>query len=155
GVDELGQAEVGDLGDVVVQPRRASGARALALRWRVAAEREQDVGRLQVAVDDTALVRLLHGASQRGDEGGGIGAGYGPRAFPQPASQRRPRTVGGYQEGYRPCLARFINRDNVGMLQAGGGLCLAAEALAPTRRDEDLGPRHFQGHVAVQERVMS
>ena len=47
-----GQAKVGDL-------RRAVGG-------------EQDVGRLQIAVNDPALVRHLHGFSQRDQQHGGL-----------------------------------------------------------------------------------
>ena len=52
GLDALGEAEVGDVGD-------AGGV-------------DQNVGRLQVAVQDTVLVGVLDGAGDGGEVAGGV-----------------------------------------------------------------------------------
>jgi hypothetical protein len=127
-VEALGQAEVGDLGDTV-------GV-------------QQDVGRLQVAVDDPLLVRRVDGAGQGLHQPGGV-PGRQRRAL---EALRQAAAVHILQGEVRaaPGLADLEDLDNVGVLQPGHRLRLPPEAgqvLLPGvgARQEDL-----EGHDAAE-----
>ena len=130
-VEVFGQAEVGDL--------------------RLAVGRQQDVGRFQVAVDDAALVGVLHRAGQFLHELGGL------RRTP-----RRPVPLAGeaaalhvLQRNERPALvfSYFVDLHNVRMVEPGDGLAFRPEAR-PLLVQGVLGRQdHFQGHDAPQRQV--
>ena len=104
-VENLGQAEVGELG-------RAVG-------------RQEDVRRLEVAVDHAVAVRLLDAASQQLDEPGGL-AGR-PATAVEPGGEIAAVEV--FQDEIRvPVLiAQAVNLDDVGVMEPGDRLAFGAE----------------------------
>ena len=123
-VELLGQAEVGDLGRAVLG--------------------QQHVGRLQVAVDD-ALARgppawpapasRPAGAASRG------GSGVPPSFFVQAAAGAELQR----EERQAVVLADLVDLHDVGMLQAGDGLGLGAEAGQFRAAGVAAGQDHLQG----------
>ena len=113
-VQHLGQAEVGDLG-------RAVG-------------RQQDVGRLQVAVHDPQPVRLGHRAGQLFDQAGR------PLRRPGGAVELPVQAAAGHvlqlEEGQAVGLADVVDLDDVRVLEPGDRLGLGQEA------GDGLGRRH-------------
>ena len=93
---------------------------------------EQDVGRLEVAVDDAAPVGGVDGAGQRLDQRGapGAAAAASPRSF-----WARLPPLDEFQREERPAvvLADLVDLHDVGVLQAGDGLGLGPEAGAARR----------------------
>ncbi len=94
-----GQAEVGQLGD---------GPRAAPRRAR-----EQDVGGLEVAVDDPQGVGLGHRIRQVSGRLRGLARGREPRA--DPVLERAAVDPLHDQEGQAPGLPGAVNLDDVGM----------------------------------------
>ena len=88
---------------------------------------EQDVGRLEVAVDDALLVGGVHGPGQRLDQRGGLGRAA---AACRPAAAARLPPVDELQREERQAvvLADLVDLDDVGVLQPGDRLGLGAEA---------------------------
>ena len=142
GADVLGEAEVGDFRDG--RPPVPGVDRALS---GVGLVGKEDVGRLQVAMDDPGLVRRVDRPGDRLDQGGGL-AGR-PRGLAEPLGQRPPLDVLHREEGPAETLADLIDLDDVGMLEAGQALPLHEEAeqvfgAAP------VGQHHLQRHHPVR-----
>ena len=110
----LGLAEVGQVGAAEVAELGVAGGV------------EEDVGRLDVAVDDAALVR----GAQRGEQI--------ERQPPAGRRRQRPRAPRAARRASRPVISsntnsperrlRVVQRDDVGVAQPPGGLGLAREA---------------------------
>ena len=127
-LDPLGQAEVGDL--------------------RLALPVEQDVGRLEVAVDDAALVGVVDGLGHLGHQPGRLA--------------RRQRAVGGLlgqaaalDEAHAEVvlalvLADLVDRHDVGVVEVGGRLGLDVEPLDVGLGGELAGQDHLQGDRPVE-----
>ncbi len=130
-VQVLGQAEVGDLG-------RAVGG-------------EQDVGRLQIPVDDTALVGAMDRAGQKGRSPGGV-----PGRL-RTAVETLGQAVAGHElhreEGSALPGADLVDLDNVGVLEPGDQAGFGFEAgQRPGRRVRPVA-QHLQGHDALEGEV--
>ena len=105
-VEALGQAKVGDLGGPI--------------------GREQHVGRLQVAMDHLGLMRRVHGAGQDSTSS----AAARPSGVPvQLAVEAAAGAKLQGEEGRALVLADLVDLHDVGVLQAGDGLGLDAEAV--------------------------
>ena len=126
GVEDLGQAEVGDLG-------RSVGV-------------EQDIGRLEVAVDDPLVVGLGDRAGQDLDQPGGLRGG--PRRAVQLPVEAAARQVLQLEEGQAARLADMVDLDDAGVPEAGDRLGLGAEP----RRGRRAGVRPGQDHLQAQGR---
>ena len=124
----LGQAEVGDL-------RRAVGV-------------EQDVGRLQVAVDDPDAVDRADGAGERGHQLGGL-AGRHRRAG-QPLGERAPLEHLEREVRHAADLAHLVDLDDVGMLHPGDDLGLDAESPELLGVDVEVAPDHLEGDRSLE-----
>jgi hypothetical protein len=127
-LEEPGQAEVRDL-----QPA-GGGA--------------EDVGGLEVAVDDAALVGRLHRPGQGLDPGGGLEGGLGPAGGV--VGQGAAVEVLEGEIGLTLVLADLVDGDDIGVLQAGDGLRLRLEAGAADGLGEPAGQHHLEGHQAAQ-----
>ena len=128
---------------------------------------EENVRRLDVAVQDAALMRVMHCARELRNEAGG--------AF---AIKRRRDALGRWRRGgvlasrsSMPCqpireaaaldqlhakevpsivFADFVNRNDVGMVQAGDGFCFDAEAFEEIRRSKFPGEDELDGDHTIQ-----
>ena len=125
------QPEIGDLG-------RAVGG-------------EQDVGRLQIAVHDPALVGRLHGLGQRGQQRGRL-AGRLRRAR-QGLGQAAP--LDELHGEVRPALvvAHVVDLDDVRVPQARHRLRFALEPRPLVRPGVGAGEQHLEGDEAVEPQV--
>ncbi len=102
-----------DVGDPEVGHQRAA-----------AAVLQQDVLRLQVAVDDALRVRVAHGPGHVAQHPGRPGRGERARGA-DPVCQRLPVHVGHGEEDERAHLVHGEDGDDVGMRQLGRGARLA------------------------------
>ena len=109
---------------------------------------QEDVTRLQVAVDDPAVVGRLDGLSQRGDERRGPAGGEG--------SDRKPLgETSPFDELHREVrspvvVADVVDLHDVGVSQARGGLGLALESLPFVGSGKVAGQQHLDGDRAVK-----
>ena len=120
GVEELGQAEVADLGDPV-------GG-------------QEDVAGLEVAMDDPGLVGGVHGAGEGLDQRGGLARGHG--LLGQPLG--KAAAFGEFEREIRSIvvLADGVDGDDVRMTQPGDGVGLGLESLdLVLSRELSLGNR--------------
>ncbi len=133
-VEGAGDAEVGDLH----RPVRA----------------DQDVGRLDVAVDEPGGVGE--------PEGGGDLGGYLRRLLrrevavgAQDVGQRAPIDVLHGDEVRRGVLAPVEHVDDVGVVEVGRRLGLTAETLDEVRVNGELGEQHLDRDLAVEQPVVA
>ena len=130
-----GQAEVADLRH---RTRHRAGRLLIGVRLH------QDVGRLQVAMDDALPMRHVDRAGQRLDQPRRLPGRPGVAADPVgqgPAADPLHR-----QEGVAVMDPHLVDLHDVGVLDAGGQLRLAAEPLPLGFRREAAGQDHLQGH---------
>ena len=136
-----------DIGDRARQLRDAE-----IQHFRPALRRDDDIGRLEVAMDDAALVRFFesggHVAGKRDD------LSLGQRPGGDALGERRSRDVLHDEEVDPVGAVEVVNGGDVGVVQARQGLRFAAES--PPRRFVAQHPRrqHLDGDVAVEVRVV-
>ena len=146
-VQLLGQAEVGDLGLVTfVVPRLVGTAQRDGLR--TVAGNQEHVGRLEIAMNDAALVSGVHGPGQRSHE---LGRGTrllrcGLQDLGQAAA------LDELQRQVRPAfvVSDLVDLDNVRMLQAGDGLGFGAKTGPLGLPGVGPGQDHLQGDEAIE-----
>ena len=135
-VEHLGDPEVEDL-------------EHLAARRAV----QEDVGGLDVAVDDARSVRLRQRSAQRGEDLRAAQGCHGPRApdllVQAVALQQLHHQEGGSAVGD----AEVGDGDRVGMLDAAGGDAFALEADQSLRAAAGGGLEHLDRHVVLQLEV--
>ncbi len=117
------------------------------------AGRDQDVARLDVAVDHPALM----GEAERGghvgrDLGGAIGQDRALAA--DDLSERATLDVLHDDEVRAVLLAPVVDRDDVGVAEVGGGLCLAAEALDEVAVGRQFGEEDLERDLPVEHEVV-
>ena len=131
GVEQLGQAEVADLGHAV-------GG-------------EEDIARLEIAVDDTRLVGHVNGAGQNLDQAGGVAGaiGFSASALGEAAATDE------LEEEVRPffLLADGIDRDDVRVTEPRDGLGLGAEPIAVLGIGVTALEHHLDRHETAELRV--
>src|SRR5205085_1766153 len=130
-LDAGGEAEVGDerRGQRTEDRRRRTGdtrrqfSTVLRRLSSVLCPLQQDVRRLQVAVQDAVLVGVVHRPRDRGDQAGGVGGGD---ELTRGAGGRQAGAVHQLHREEVPAgvLADVVDRDDVRVVQAGGGLGL-------------------------------
>ena len=111
---------------------------------------EENVAGLQIAVQDAALVGVVHSASHAGDHAGDLHLAIlrplaGGVRRPQPELADSPRQAARLdqlhgQKVLAIVLADVVDRHDVGMIEMGGCLGLAAQTL-------DVGRRMPSGHA--------
>jgi len=112
---------------------------------------DQDVGRLEVAVDDAALVRVVDGAGDGEQQ-----PHRGPRVPGQAAhvrTQTRPLDQLHAEVRQPVLLARLVERDDVRVIQLRRRLGLGAEAAQLCGRGERPGQDHLEGDDPVEPDV--
>jgi len=124
----LGQTEVGDP-DLIV-------------------EIDQDVGRFEVAVQDAVLVGIMHGLGDAADVSGGLARRQ--RTAADEAGQILAFDIIHREERLALDVADFVDGDDVGVPQAGGGLGLAMEAFNSLPAGERAQQEHLHGDDPVQ-----
>ncbi len=127
-VDPLGQTEV-------CNQRAAVGV-------------DQDIGRLQVAVDDASPVSVIDGASdvgQQTDRSAGVGAKPGKLGSEAAAGEKSHAEV-----RLSEAPTDFVDRNDLRMLKLRYGLSLGPESADFGLGGEPAGEDHFQGHDPVE-----
>ena len=127
-LEPLGQAEVGDLG-------RAVGG-------------EQDVGRLEVAVDDPPVVRGLHPPREQDDHLHRLARR--PGALAEPLGQAAPLDELQGEVREPGVLADLVDLDDARVLELGDRLGLGPEPRELIGRGVGPGQDHLEGDVAVE-----
>jgi hypothetical protein len=113
---------------------------------------EQDVLRLDVAVHHVVAV----GVVQRGGDLAGDGEGVGQRELPlalEPLAQRAAFHVGHDVEEQLARLARVVHRQDMRVVEAGGQLDLAEEALGADRGGK-VGAEDLERDLTVVAEVL-
>ncbi len=128
GLQPLDQPEVGDLGRPVA--------------------REQDVGRLDVAVDDPAAVGHVHGPGQRLDDPGRVLDGL--RLGGDPLRQAAPIEELQREIGQAVVLADLEDLDDVRVVDGGDGAGLGLEAGQVAGSRAGAGEDHLERDQAVE-----
>ena len=126
--ESLGQAEVGDLGDAV--------------------RGHEDVGRLQVAVEDAVLVGEVHRPRQAGAEQRGLARRQGLAA--QLAVERSAVDEFEREERQPILFADVVDLDDVRMLEGGDRLGLDVEAGQLMGAGMGARQDHLEGHEPVE-----
>ena len=108
---------------------------------------EQDVVRLDVAVDQAMVVGVVERAGDFRGDADGIVHRQLDLAL-EPGAERSALDVGHYVEHRALDPARVEQGKDVGMVQVGGGLDLLEEALGSDQRRE-LRVHHLDGHLAI------
>ena len=127
-LDPLGQAEVGDV--------------------RLALLVDQDVGRLEVAVQDAPLVGVVHRLGRLGHQ-----PRRGPRVVAvavEPAGQAAAGDQLHAEVALAVVLADLVDRHDVGVVQRRDRLGLVLEPPELGVAGQNAGPDHLQGDRAVQ-----
>jgi hypothetical protein len=127
-VEPLGQAEVGHVGIVVLV--------------------DQDVGRFQVAVQNSLLVGILQCLGHGQHDACSLAAGQRPGS--QPPGQRLALHVLHAEVILAIDVADLVHGGNVAVVQARRGLGLDEKALQIFRRSEPAAQDHFQGDNPVE-----
>jgi hypothetical protein len=113
---------------------------------------EQDVARLDVAVDEPGAVRRVEGGGRLGDDARGA-ARFERTVLADEGTQVRAGDVAHRDEGDAVLLARVVDGDDVGVVERGGDLRLAEEALAGGGVLDELGADDLQRDGALQQQV--
>ena len=111
---------------------------------RVAIGGEEQVLRLDVAVDHAMVVGVLEGLGRFAGDAHRVLDRKLPLAR-QPVAQRFALYKGHGEPELAGGFAGVMDRENVRMLQAGGGLDLALEAVGAERLGQ-FGMEHLEGH---------
>ena len=115
---------------------------------RVAILVEQDIGRLQIAVNDAALVGKLNGLGDAPDSSVASRGGSGPPA--SRSARLWPSTKPIEKKVLAIVLADLENRHDSRMIKTGSGLGLGVEPLNVSISGELAGEDHFQRDGPVQ-----
>jgi hypothetical protein len=110
---------------------------------------DHDVARLQVSMNDPAIVRRLHGQRQLAHQQSGLPLGR--RFSEKHVRERRPFDVGHRQISDAVAYVEFVDRTEIGMPQRCRRLRLAAEAFHRLQIVGEMA--NLQRDVAVQARV--
>ena len=164
GVDRL----TGDLlrGDIVEGADEAAGLGQARLGGNVAGDAEvgdvgvlgtglaaeQDVGRLDVAVDEASGVDRVEPVADLGDQGGRL-LGAEPADLRQPPAQIGAADVAHRDPGDPALFARGVDRDDVRMLDRGSDPRLLGEAPGEDLIRRRLGGDQLQRHLPFQARL--
>ena len=122
---------------------------------RLALRVEEDVPRFEVAVEDAALVGVVDGAGDAGDEPGGGGSlaegrGLGAGKL---FSERSPFHELHHEVMAAHGFADFVDGNDVRVFQLRGGLGLGAEAFHFLVGGESSGENELEGDEALEPRV--
>ena len=148
GADEapgLGQARLG--GDVAGDAE----VRDVGVLFALLAA-EQDVGGLDVAVDQAGGVDRVEAVADLGDQRHRVG-GVEPAVAVDPAAEVRAGNEAHRDVGHAPLLAGRVDRDHIGVLDRGGDPRLLGEALGEDLLGGRLGSDQLQRHAAIEARL--
>ena len=136
--------------DVAPDPLRQAEVGHIGLALGV----EQDVRGLQVPVQHSALVGVMHRASHGADQSGRAPACVTNAYFPLPTSHQLGKTRA-IDQLHRQItvpivLADVIDGDDVGMVEVASGLRFILEPLERIARGMPAAQDHLQGHEPVE-----
>ena len=112
---------------------------------------QEYVGRLQVPVQDAALMGVVDGAGDRDQQ-----PYAGPRVPPQ--ARQVLGEVSPLDQLHAVIMLPFVDADfvdghDVGVIEASRGLRLGVESIHVGRRSQAVGEDHFEGDQAVQAQL--
>jgi hypothetical protein len=143
---------VADLGEVALGGRVHRTGDAEVGHLHLAVGADEHVGRLDVAVYHAVAVGV---AERSGDLAGDLGGLNGidvPVRLQNVGERAATHVFHRHEVGVR-VLAPVVHADDVGMVEVGRGLRLAAETLDEVRVDGELGEQHLDGHRPVEQLV--
>ena len=151
GPDELSGS--GDAGAGLQPLRHAEVGQERAVRRRARIRREQDVARLHVAMDQPGGMGGIERRGRLRDQGDGA------VRFQSRLRSKEPLEIGALDVPHRDVqdavgLAGVVDRDDVRMVEAGGDLGLADEALPERVVIGELGTEDLQRDLAAQSDVL-
>ena len=114
---------------------------------------EENVGRLQIAVQHAALVRVVDGASDGGEQLRRFVIGDERWGICHPLGQRTAFHQLHGEVMLAVVLPDFVNRDDVRVIKMGGGLRLGLKALPLGFAGKLAGADHLERHDAVKGAV--
>ena len=121
--------------------------------------REQDVGGLDVAVQDAATMGMLNGLGQQQNQSSGKWGIKRPSVLPEPIVQpileRGPLAVCQYEETESFDFVGFIYGQNVRVLEASQGLGFSKKTRPQGGIGEDAGSGDFDCDLAAQSAIES
>ena len=113
---------------------------------RPRAARQDDVVRLDVAMEDAAVVGVLDRVGDRGHPSRRQPSRHGPILRLQPATQAGPGAeLRGDEVAERADLARIEDPDDVGMIEPGGGRASLRNRSTSPGETTRMGERQLQG----------
>src|SRR5438128_2836450 len=109
---------------------------------------EKDIPRLQIAMENAALVGMMDGAGHRGEQprGAALIAAEALEVIGEAAAFEQLHA----EEGGASEIADVVDRHDVGMIEIGRLFSLVAEALDLLRRGTRTGQNHLQGDDAIE-----
>ena len=116
--------------------------------------RQQDVGGLDVTMDQALLVRRVEGIRHRSEDPDGLIDAQRAIVL-EPLCERRSVDVAHRQVELSLPLPGRMDRDDVRVLEAGEELALAQESLAIRRVVDPFGGDEFQGNASVRLLLVS
>src|SRR3954467_12907408 len=144
----MSETKVGDLGRVFHELPLARGVWIGPFRGFWVTDGQKDVRRLEVAVDDALLMRMVHGPGNRLDQGGRLSRWLGRLA--QLIAETGPGDELKGEKELTVMLADFENRHNVGMVQPSGHVGFAPESLARGRVGHVEPGHQLDGHAPAE-----
>src|SRR5262249_4858375 len=114
---------------------------------------EEDVGRLQVAMENAALVSVLDRFREDGQQLRSDQRGHRFRSVAQPPSQRDAGTVRRGDVADAIDLACLVNCDDVRMVESGRGTRFLLEACPQLWFEQHVWSREFQRHFPAEHRI--
>jgi len=109
---------------------------------------DEDVGRLQVAVDHAPLVRVLHGAADTGKQPAAKGEAHAVPLAP-PVDRQALHKLGHQERLPTSRPPRVVDRRDPPMAQRAQNLRLALQAVGRPRAHTLVVAKHLDGHLAL------
>ena len=161
-VQLLGQAEIGNLRNNTLQTairrqlerpvrRLADRGRGIAQVRVLIAGRQQNVGRLEIAMDDVRLMGDVHGPGQAAHHLGRVAGRQRPTV--QLLRQAAPLAIFEGKVGQTVVLADLVDLHDVRMMEPGHGLGLGQKTGAIAFIGVGPGEDHLQSDDAVEARL--
>ena len=135
-------------GGAVVPPVQSALGQTEIADVRLIVRIDEDIGRLQIAVQDALFVRVLHGAADGGEIAGRVARPQ--RTAREQSGQRLPLNQSHTEICLSLMLAGVVDGHDVRVYQMSGGLRFAAEARQIFRGGQFAIEDHFESDRAIE-----